>query len=221
MTVPTPRIAPSSPWLKVVLSGQVAAGQPWSTTDAYSMNPGPTPSLGDITGIATAMAARYKTFWLGGPTLFASASTSLLALQAFWYNAGSTSAAVNAIAAISGAVGTGSATAPLSTALVITKKTAVTTKSGRGRSYWPAVLRMSGGVFASADLSTVLVAYQTMINLFRGTPPAPLTQCNLAVVSFRTGQIHEVTSASIDTRPDRQEHRESNGVYPKTIVTIP
>lgn len=92
-----------------------------------------------------------------------------------------------------------------STACVITLRTAVNTRSGRGRIYLPATGAnvQDNGLFGTAYLQYALDSIDALAY-------DPILDTPLAVYSGTTGVLRNVVRADCDRTPDRQEHRERN-----------
>lgn len=206
-------VAYATPHLRVVLSGKMGNGVAWNTTDVYSVLPGAVPSQATMQALVNALVGPYKTMWSGSVGLWSSTSTSFLQVAGYWYAANVSGAGAQATAPVVSASGSKTPGAPYSTAAVVTKLTGNTSKSGRGRNYWPADAVETGGIFNLTDLTNGLGVMGNMYDAFKAAPPAPLTQMTLALLSPKLTTVFDVKALRVDTRPDRIEHREHGVVY--------
>lgn len=102
---------------------------------------------------------------------------------------------------------------PKSTCCVVTLRTAVITRSGRGRMFIPGngyEIDPATGLFTTGGIQALVDAWES----FRSDPPADTT---MEVYSRADGVSRLVTRVDADRIPDRQEHRE-NGLPTTRLV---
>lgn len=216
--------------VKVVLYGSMSSAQSWST-GFYVACPGLTtpPSatqLNDIAGAAEAAAAS----WWTALHAYQAPYCSLDGVRCYSYASGSnTSTAVGEYPAAAGTDGLGSHPIPPYVSLVVSLRTAISSRSTRGRMYVPLT---DGGYFdgsgqATSSLCNALrVATTNLMNAVVGDVNSTLTGATAEVVvaSFTDAKVTPVTQLIVDSLPDVQHRRTdkvgadyvSSGPYPGT-----
>jgi hypothetical protein len=147
--------------------------------------------------------------------------TTWQTLTVYWFAAGASGSAVQASSNFTTTnVGTGTNSSPFSTALVLSKKTALLTRSGRGRAYWPATAATSFGAFSTAQVGTLVTGFKTLYDTLKASGAGVFTALPLVVQSNKMGVNNACVSISADTRPDRIEHRERHVTYARSSAVL-
>lgn len=201
------------PTLRVVHSGLVAPGQTWSTSHWIApllIDGHPTPS--DLGSIAAATATAAKT-WFDHVANNWGANTTANKSTCYFYAAGSSGAtAMGEYAWPTPTPGGGSAGfTPLTTSMVVSERTAVPGRSGRGRMYVP---YNSGGIGSNGHFSSGNVdamagwakAYMDTMNSV-DLSSYGFTNQRCCVASHTKGHIYDITTLVVDDVPDNQSRR--------------
>lgn len=146
-------------YIRYRLVGTLTASQTWSI--GVSLVTEESPSAAQLATWNAATHSAVSTWWnaTGGPGGFNQAVVKLTAVYAGFYPAGSSVATVTSDVAITALSGAGETQCqPAQTALVVTLKTGLATRRGRGRFYLPAT-----GVTVSS--STLLMTTPTTSNV--------------------------------------------------------
>jgi hypothetical protein len=208
---------PPNQVLRVVISGHLNASSHWSVHDDYTMVGGadlaPSEWLAALADLKTAYGLFY-----GSVKALCQTTSDVDNIDMYWYAGNEEFARVHYQESMATQVGTGAVGGALSQAVVISKKSGLHTKSGRGRSYWPANAALYDFGFQPAKVDAVLGAFQTMVDNLHDGPVGPIAHLDLAVISKTTSTLNLVHALAIDARPDRIEHRERHQVFYKNTV---
>lgn len=184
---------------KWVISGTLPGGEVWQT--AY-WDTGRT--IADFTdaNVATVAATANFTAMLNAAKVLMSTDSQITALDGYFYNGG-TNAAAHGHAALAVA-GTSAAPHPNQVAFVVTLRSAVTTRRGRGRMYWPATgmtVVSATGLFSTVSTNALVDAIGVW---FQTLAAGSIHAC---VVSQTAGSLQDLTSVDCDYVPDTQRRR--------------
>jgi hypothetical protein len=198
------------PTVSLTFGGTVAGGVPWDCRLWFS----PLDTGADITnvnrGVLENAAAAIGPLW-GAIAPFNSPDTALTSLTARGYRAGQTATRVQNFASLGDThVGTGGGSGALSQAVVASLYTAIAGRSGRGRLYWPATAGLPAGHgFSDAQCQSLADALAAFMVAVSNDVAEPLEGNPVGVVRSEVlGTANQIVSVVVNTRPDRQEHRE-------------
>ncbi len=210
--------------IRYTVGGQDFAGEIWRTTiDAYcgAINPS-SPSPIELETLCDGIKALFKASLWDGTNGLASLNKAVLTLEyarAAVYHNGVGIGAFEKTGTVYN--GTGPATTlPGSAALVVTKRTAVSTRAGRGRAYLPitaAVLEVASGQVADATVAQAATNYADFchdINHSTVTLGGQVYAQTASVVAGWsvnpvTATPRDIISCSVDSRVDRQARRQT------------
>lgn len=183
----------------VQLRGNLANGScRWTCSWAMSSR-GP----GSAQGYADAMVVRLgDNGLLDGLLNTMTPQDTIIELTAFQY--GNTGTVIDQGRSSINQAGAVTPTHPKSTAAAVTLRTALPTRSGRGRIYFPATGIPIGenGLMVTANVQPLVDAMQDLVD------EPFLEGSQLQVYSPTDGVSRDVTSVDADRIPDRQENRE-------------
>lgn len=190
--------------------GTIAGGVPWDCTMWFSPQDAGA-DLGEVTaGVLANANSAVNTLW-GAIAPFNSPDTALTSLTARGYAAGATGTRLILFQSLGDThIGTGGGSGALSQAVVSSLYTAIGGRSGRGRLYWPATCALPGGhAFSDAQCQTLANSLAAFMVAVSNDVAQPLEGNPVGVVrSPKLGTVNQITSVAVNTRPDRQEHRE-------------
>lgn len=204
--------APTGQRYRVTFGGSVGAG-PWNTSVWNTTDISVLPNQSDVNACASAIG----TLFLAGPgnlwKVHNLASTIFDSVRIDVYQSGSMASAMNGSSSGFGLAGTASLAAAASQCIVNSLYTANNSRRGRGRMYWPATGALPSTAqpygFDPTQINSYGTSMATFISDLGGAFFANAMGNGTAVVqSLTAGLTFPITQLLIDTRPDRQEHRE-------------
>lgn len=217
--------APAAARVKVTFTGNIGgsnfATSFWATVGGAAA----TPSGADMTALANALSGAWTTHMATPWARIADAATIVERCSVAYYASGSSSASAAGISSPIALPGGNAHTSAGSQAMVYSLYTAVSTRSGRGRMYWPATGGLPGGImgygFDTFDVNgnaTGFAAFLHDVNtiIFLSTIRG-LTAC---VFSDKNAAMYPITQVLVDARPDRVEHRERSMSFPRVAVAV-
>lgn len=198
--------------VKYVLGGTLGATEIWNC--AFWER-----TTGDGTGVndaALAIQVASPTWVAFKNALFPVLSTgdAILTVDNYFYMGG---AAVAHGHAIYSAVGSGAVSHAKQTAVVLTERTALATRSGRGRIYLPCTGAAinNQGILTSGPIDGLADAFANLLGSLIGAGSAPV------VVSQTHTMNTDITSVSVDYVPDTQRRRRNKLVSSRHTHTVP
>lgn len=209
--------------LRVSVRGAMPGGEVWSVNPCWEIdgNVGAPVSPAMALTIATALGAVALPLAAGqamaaGTTLTgyrveARALTGTLESQAEFVR----SSAIG---------GSGAATHPYGTAIVLSLRTPGVGGSARGRMYWPATgqaLSSTTYRLATADQTALLAGLKTYLSDMEAAIKVSLPNANLTVWSRKTNNFHDVTSLQLGNVLDSQRRRRDALVEAYSSVSFP
>ena len=225
MTTPTPpRIQPAVARVKATLGGSIG-GSPFQAATWFISDGTGTKSPSDLAIDASAAAA----FNSGGmKSAFAGinhTSTQWQTLRLDYYPASSAAILVSGLKTGIAQSGVQTSVSAASQCMVITGLSSTAGRSGKSRTFLPATSGMGGGgqpfEFAASLTLAMLTAWQGWLNQINAAPAfIGCGKLRAAVQSLTLGQMAPITSVRVDSRPDRQEHREKRLVFGQTTLSI-
>lgn len=142
-------------------------------------------------------SAHVKNFWTG--------TDQFTTLKAYFIPAtGDTATLMSETTFTSPIAGSGTANHPLGTAIVLSNRTTLPGRSGRGRIYLPAngiASTSTDTVGSNTELDALGTAYLTFLNALRAATFFPI------VASFTKSVINQVVTYQIDNKFDTQRRR--------------
>lgn len=185
----------------------------WMTADTFPADP-----QTGVTTVATGAAAAFSQLWTDELGAFNTADTTFAAASCRLYAAGAKASSAYAIQPAAAVLtGTGTDSAPASQACVVTLQSPLAGRSGRGRMYMPATAATGAGADEHAfPLSKVNGLIPALVTFFIATEALTLDNSHAlapVVRSLKMGTVHPFKQFRVDTRPDRQEHRERGLVF--------
>lgn len=201
-------------------TGSIAGGGRWATglwctTDTFPSDP-----QAGCQSAATGAAAAFSALWQNGVGAFNATDTNFLAASCRLYAAGATASTAVAQAATPAAdAGTGFGSSAASTSCVVTLQSPQAGRSGRGRMYMPATaatgLNAELHQFLAANMTALMPALVTFFIAIEALSLDDSHVLTPVVRSPKMNTVHPFKRFSVDTRPDRQEHRERGIVFSK------
>jgi len=209
--------------MSVSLSGAIGGGANWVCTLWFGTNSADESNAALAAG-ALAATRTHLDGWDNAWAAFNTSDTTLTGITVRVYDGGSDAAAAVAEGAPATAIaGTNGAQAAASQCVVTSLRTDNSTRSGRGRLYWPATGGLDGDDHNFLPARCASFADAT-VALYEGimADADPGSDFTIgAVRSLKLGQMIPITRVVVDERPDRQEHRErhlSFGVHSAAFV---
>lgn len=199
------------PTLSITIGGTIATSSTWDTTLWFHVTAPVTDAQTLCQDTVTGSIEPIRTFLRSGWAPFNTADTGALSLVTRYYPANASAASARAQGDFGDfEIGSNANGAAASQCVVTSLLTAVATRSGRGRLYWPATGGFGGSVHRYDDTLCQNMA-NDLAALYESIVLAAPSDAGLVGV-VRSGKLHSVnniTTIRVDTRPDRQEHRES------------
>lgn len=210
-------MALSYPLARIVLTGTAPSGEEFSCGFFIDPPDGVQSADGANTLAAHIAGSAAFTTLLSSLKSLINADTAYTTLHAYIYDGSPTVAAFVGQAAIANGAGTGTASLPLQTAMVVTLLTEFSGRRYRGRLYLPANGKtLISHQFATADTSGLANAWGTFL-----TALANDAQAGPPLVVSRVGAIQTgIVSVKVDSRPDTQRRR-AEGVTPLYTFSAP
>jgi len=213
MTAPPVRIIPNVPRARITFIGSIG-GAPFNFAWWFTSDGTGTHAASDVTTdiaayIAFASFAGVKVNWQA----LNHTSTQIQQARLDYYNASSAAVLVSATKTGIAASGTISTVSAASQSVCVTAITGLAGRSGKGRAFMPATASISNPTSPyEYDSAKILLLAQGVSGWLSAINAAPaglgVGKLRCAVQSLTLGVMSPVTSLRIDTRPDRQEHRE-------------
>lgn len=200
-------------------------GQPASTSIWCSATGAGLPTSADMIALADAIGGDWISVVAGDWAPLNDASTFFEQVTCFYYAASSMAASQSGQGSNLHRAGSGVRTSAASQSIVMSLYTALISKSGRGRMYFPATASVAGGIagvgFPAAGTHSMVTDFATHLGNYPGfAATGGLVSLEPVVQSIRLGQVHPVTLVLGDTRQDRQEIREKHQVYQRYQATV-
>lgn len=197
--------------IKLNARGTILTSQSWSTGFWCTFDAGGAWGSANFLAYATAMEALVQNWWQSVKVL-AKSTTSYTGMDAYLYpSAATTAQQVANVSAGGGIQGSGTGTNPTQTSLVMSLRTNVSGRRGRGRMYVPAtgVPLDSNHQVSSA---TCIVAANATRDLFDDVnayvnAPANIVSQRVVIRSAAAGNGPAVTVVLVDSEPDIQRRR--------------
>lgn len=198
------------PTVSLTFGGTVAGGVPWDCMLWFGFQDAGVNLSQAKDGILASAFSHLGPLW-GAIAPFNSADTALTSLTTRAYVAGNTSTRNVGFRSVGDTfIGTGGGSGALSQAVVASLYTNLAGRSGRGRLYWPATAALPGGhMFSDAQCQSLANALAAFMVAVGDDTSQPLDGSPVGVVrSLTLGTTNQIVSVVVNTRPDRQEHRE-------------
>lgn len=194
--------------VRVVLSGILPGGESWSSA-FYRAQIDAGTSMQSYAD--TLVAAPTFTAFVTALKPCMSPGTNINRVQTYRYTSGR--AAVDyGSANVTGGTGTGTNAVPNQVCVVLTLRTAIANRTGRGRMYLPAT-----GLLAGADGGFTTTPVTNLVNA-----AGPMLDGNQAVVLSETATTtNEVLRVDADRTPDTQRSRVNKVVTSRIVWTAP
>lgn len=209
--------------IAVTVSGNINGASKWDCTLWFRADPIGSSPQGLVNGVAAAMPAALNAFGAAWKP-FNDDLTQITDFTVRYYAAGASGASVIAQGNLGDFIdGNGPAGAAASQAVVTTLLTGLATRSGRGRLYWPATAALVGTThgFDPNQCQALATATITLYGTIMNTAPQGGVDIIAGVRSIKLQTITELTAVRVDTRPDRQEHRETKLGFTSHTATFP
>lgn len=208
-----------TPLAKWVISGTMASGiQDFSTGLWFN------PNFSDIVGQSelddTLLAINDQmlpAFMDGQVTKLWTASDQWNATRLYYYPANTRVASLVSEYNITPIPGTGTANLPKETSLVVSLRTSVPGRSGRGRMYFPACGNSLNSVGLINPLDSTHGLAAALLTAFNALNAAAI---NPIVASFSKSNYHAVRTLVIDNKPDTQRRRQDKLEPTDVHVTV-
>lgn len=195
------------PYVRLVASGTLHSTQTWSVGCSFS-NDG-TATSGNLSTWLAAAVGPTGTFFTAVAAQCWDTTTNYTALRAYLYPA---LGGASSTAGVSGATvtGTGASTMSPQTALVMSYRSGVAGRKGRGRMYLPvttnAGLGSGTGQFLPANATTIATAGKTWLDAMNALSIG--TSAAIASIASRdSGLGFPIVSLIVDTKLDTQRRR--------------
>lgn len=211
---------------RIVIHGTMSGSQTWSTGFFIALGAATaTPTPAQCATIAGAADSAAQTWWntLKG---YQAPYCSYVGVRAYGYAAGSsTSSSTGESAASSPVAGVGTHPNVPYVSLVVSLRTAVSSRSTRGRMYVP----LTDGTYYDGDgqattsaTSQFNSATRTMLNavLTAAVAAFPSASSEIVVASFTDSKVTPVTQLRVDSLPDVQ-HRRVDKVGATSVNILP
>jgi len=216
--------APSVARLKVSFGGNINTGT-WETSIWESCSTPTVPTAAEILAAITAQYTEWNTQCASFFETLMYRGDALQTVRGDWYAPDSNAISATATYLPTALEGTINFCSPASTSMVVSLYTALHSRSGRGRMYWPATAYMQGAAdehgFAGDQITGFangMAAFCAFVN--NPVPSPPFGQMTAVVQSQKLGLVTPVTTIKIDGRPDRQEHRERGLLFPSAQAAV-
>jgi hypothetical protein len=199
-----------SPSYKVVLRGTLRGSQPWSTAFWVTLTGGSSPTQNNITTDSGSFGALISTLWTAIATHIAVADR-LEEVALYYYPNGSLVATLVGIDTAVSAPGAGSSLVlPSQLCQVVSLRSALIGRSGRGRMYFPysdASGLTAGQVQASgcSDYSDNVALMMTALN---GSTTAAGSSIQCVIASFTKSLTHPIVTTIANSKLETQRRRE-------------
>lgn len=196
---------------RLTLSGALSTGEIWASS---WWETGRTPADCDDVAAAAIVGAASFTILSASARALMSTTDTLGALDLYHYTGGS-GATTHGHATI-GSAGTGANNHPKQIAAVMTLRTALATRSGRGRMYFPATgVTVAGtGLMNAAAVDSLVDALRSVftVHVAGGFPPVVLSQT--------TSSSQPIKTIDADYVPDTQRRRRNRLTSTRHSATV-
>lgn len=209
--------APSVNRVRVQFGGAIGASR-WTSAMWAGVAAGGPPSQSNLDTCASAMLTTFNSNTWADLRALNQATTTLTDCRVDFYLAGSQASAGNGVANQTASPGTSTGKGAASQAIVASLYSATASRRGRGRMYLPA----TGGLDGTTNPYGFSTSIATTLALDISVLCANLTTISgtdfgagvgASVQSITDGMLHPIVTVLVDTRPDRQEHREKSIVF--------
>lgn len=202
-----------SPAFRLVLRGKIVSVQTWSISIWAAATPvsGTGYTQGQLNTLALDMDALAVAAW-GTYAASINPDTNFAETGVYFYPFGSLVATQSAVSpARAASLGTGSGNLPVQTSCVVSLRTGVSGRTGRGRNYLPfnGTALTTGHQFSTTPITNAAIAYQTWLQAINAYSSVPSNVSSIVpcVASHVTGNLSPITQVTVDSDPDTQRRR--------------
>lgn len=203
--------APASARIRTLFEGQIDQSR-WSC-GIWGTVPTGVPSQVNMDTYATAVHTLFSGNTWADLRALNAASTNFTDVIAQYYGPGSMAVSAQGQHTAAPVAGTATQAAAGAQAIVASLYTGTVSRSGRGRIFLPATGGFTGGAqpygfptaivtSIAADIAVLIANMKTVLATDFGGPT------DVVVQSLHLSSTFPITNVLVDTRPDRQEHRE-------------
>lgn len=198
--------------VRATLSGTLGSSEVWATSfwlDGYEE------AEIDAAAAATVIAGGGGPAWTTAVSAAMSSGDAITAFDMYYY-AGGTSATRHSHAAVTGRVGTGASPHPKQIALAVSLRSANSSRSGRGRMFFPAtgIPMATTGLVSGTAHTGIASTLRDFFNTLRAGTVTPV------VVSQTQSIARPVVSVDVDTVPDTIRARRARIVGTRTSYAV-
>lgn len=206
--------------IKVNLRGTRTGGEEWSTGFHLLVGPEGVTTQAVLDAIRGEVATQALQLWQFVLRDKCSPSTDFNQVQCLYYPAGSATADLQSEEAVVADVGSSQTPHPYEVAAVCSLRTAIPTRSGRGRMYLPVNGMPLTAVdqYGNADLVEIADGMATFFNALNGFTAGFTVNLAVAVASHTQGIARPVQTIIVDSLPDIQRRR-GNQLSPSNTQT--
>lgn len=224
MTSPPPRIQPSTARVRMTLGGSIG-GSPFQAAFWFTSDGTGTHAPADLATDAAAAFAINSTATKSAFSLMNHSSTQWQTLRLDYYPSGSAAILVSGSKTGIAQSGTNSNASAASQCMVVTGLSALAGRSGKSRTFLPATGSLIGGgqpfEFPSVQSTSTVTAFAGWLSQLNAAGSfVGCGKLRASVLSLTLGIMTPITSLRVDSRPDRQEHREKRLVFGQTAVAV-
>ena len=208
----------------MTLGGSIG-GSPWQAAFWLTSDGTGTKSPSDLVIDAGAVFAFSGTAVKTAFNLVNHTATQWQTLKLDYYPGGSAAVLVSGTKTAIASSGVSSTASAASQCIVITSLSATAGRSGKGRTFLPHTSSINGGgqpfEISTANATSVVNAFADWLSAINAAPAfLGCGKLQAAVLSLTLGQMNLTRSLRVDTRPDRQEHREKRLVFGTTAIAV-
>lgn len=195
--------------IKVTLTGVRIGGEEWNTGFWCIVGPNGAMTQADLDEIRAEIAVLAVTQWSNVWDTQATVDTDFNKVHVAYYPAGSNIATLASEEAVTVAAGTSLNRHPYECCMVVSLRTAIPTRSGRGRMYLPldGYTVVGGSQITNEAITAVADGMLSLFNQVNNITTPNVLAMAVAVASHTQGVARPVQQIIVDSLPDIQRRR--------------